>query len=201
LARHIDLMRNCFLLILIGACLAAWAPAADMAQADGTGSATAEAPLDQRLLDELAVTDNIWRAREIEEEITVIWRESGSASVDLLMARAEMALSEGKRDTARELYDRAILILPEYAEAWQRRAQMQFEDEAITDAMMDLSRVVEIEPRHFAAWTGLAQIFEQVGAEGPALEAYASALAAHPNYDPARQGRARLVNARGERAL
>ena len=127
-----------------------------------------------------------------EADITSAWLDSGSPTVDLLMSRADEAIAIGDTEHARALYDRCILIKPDYPEAWNRRAALFLGADKFDEALRDINEVLKLEPRHFGAWTGLGYIMEQIGAEAEALEAFEEALSIHPNLRNAKQGAARL---------
>jgi tetratricopeptide (TPR) repeat protein len=128
-------------------------------------------------------------------DIWASWMESGSATVDIMMERGVTAQANGKLAEARTYYDRAILIEPEYAEAWNRRATLFLTEENWSEALRDLNETLRLEPRHFGAWSGLGMIFESIGAEKQALEAYREALAIYPLMPAARRAEARLSKA------
>ena len=128
-----------------------------------------------------------------EADVLNAWMDSGSPTVDLLMSRADEAMAIGDTEHARALYDRAILIKPDYPEAWNRRAALFLADDKYDEALRDINEVLTLEPRHFGAWTGLGFIMEQLGAEKEALEAYEEALEIHPNLQTAKQQAAKLT--------
>lgn len=144
------------------------------------------------MFDELRNAPTEQEAESTALDIWAAWLESGSPTVDILMERALTAQAQGDIETARAFYDRAILIKPDYAEAWHRRATVFLEQERIDEAIRDLNEALTHEPRHFGAWAGLGSILERLGAEEEALEAYREALAIHPYMEPARRGVARL---------
>lgn len=125
-------------------------------------------------------------------DIWASWMESGSATVDIAMERGQAAQSTGDVDTARALYDRVILIKPDYAEAWNRRAGMFLTEENYPEALRDLNETLKLEPRHFGAWAGLGMLFEAMNAPEEAMEAYDKALEIYPLMPQARQAKARL---------
>lgn len=127
-----------------------------------------------------------------EADILSAWMDSGSPTVDLLMSRANDAIAAGDTEHARALYDRCILIKPDYPEAWNRRAALFLADDKFDEALRDINEVLTLEPRHFGAWTGLGFIMEQLGAEEEALEAFEEALKIHPNLQAAKQSAAKL---------
>jgi len=88
--------------------------------------------------------------------------------------------------------DQATDLAPAFAEPWNRRANLAYAAEDYSGAIAAIQETLRREPRHFAAYAGLGLIYEELGQERPALEAFRAALAIHPHYEPARQGVQRL---------
>ena len=132
-------------------------------------------------------------ANDAAQDIWAAWMESGSPTVDMIMERAVDAQTVGEFDTARALYDRAIMIDPDYAEAWSRRASLFLNDENFPEALRDLNEALRLEPRHFGAWAGLGIMMETMGAEKEALAAYRQALEIYPLMTQALQAEKRLA--------
>jgi tetratricopeptide (TPR) repeat protein len=157
--------------------------------------------LSQELLDKLKDTKNEAEAATLEEEIWDAWLVSGSATVDTLMKRGLDYQQGEDLEGARDAFDKAIAIKPDYAEAWNRRAVLFFNDGKYDEAIADLESAIRLEPRHFGAWIGLAMIFESVDRPEAALKAYEKALAIHPLAQAAVQGKKRLERAVNGSAL
>jgi tetratricopeptide (TPR) repeat protein len=149
--------------------------------------------LSQELLDKLKTTKSEEEATLLEEEVWDAWLVSGSGTVDILMRRGLEAQEKDDLELAREMFDRAIIIRPKYAEAWNRRALLFFNDGKYDEAIADLESTLTYEPRHFGAWMGLGMIFESIERPEAALRAYRKALEIHPNLQAAAQGERRLV--------
>ena len=153
---------------------------------------TGEGNLSQELLDQLKDTETDEEAAALEEEVWDAWLVSGSPTVDVLMQRGLEYQQTENLEAARDAFDRAIAILPDYAEAWNRRAVLFFNDGKYDEAIADLETALMREPRHFGAWIGLAMIFESIERPEAALLAYDKALAIHPHAQAAVQGKKRL---------
>jgi tetratricopeptide (TPR) repeat protein len=153
------------------------------------------------LLDKLTRATSEEEAAQIEEEVWGAWMFSGSPTVDMLMVRAQDAVEANDLDRARDMYDRAIDIKPDYPESWHRRALLFFNDGKYDEAIADLEGALRAEPRHFGAWIGLGAIFESIERPDAALRAYRKALAVHPFAAAAKQGESRLTVAVEGRAL
>lgn len=163
------------------------APPAELAEGAGE-----QENLSAELLDKLKDVETDGEAASLEEEIFDTWLVSGSATVDVLMKRGLEYQAAQDLEGAREAFDRAIAIQPDYAEAWNRRAVLFFNDGKYDEAVADLETAIRNEPRHFGAWIGLAMIFEAIDRPDAALRAYEKALDIHPRLQDAIRGKRRL---------
>jgi tetratricopeptide (TPR) repeat protein len=169
-------------------------------EGDAQQAAADENPA-RELLDKLKASGTAEEAATLEEDIWDAWLVSGSATVDLLMSRGLEALEADEAELAREMFDRAVAIRPDYSEAWNRRALLFFNDGKYDEAIADLEAALSAEPRHFGAWIGLGMIFESSGEPAAALLAYRKALEVHPFAEAAKQGESRLIPQVEGRAL
>lgn len=126
-------------------------------------------------------------AQLIAEAVERLWAYSGSATVDLLVSRAGAAISQSETATALQLLDSAIALKPDYAEAWNQRAYVYFQQQQYELAMADLARVLAIDPRHYKALIGVGAILQEFGRKAQALEAFRKALAVNPFAEQAKQ--------------
>ena len=131
-------------------------------------------------------------AATVEQQIWVRWADSGSPTVNILLERAAVAESDGDNDLASRFLDQASDLAPDYAEPWNRRANLAYRAEDYPGAITAIQETLRREPRHFGALTGLGLIYEELGQHRAALEAYRAALAIHPHYETAQQGVRRL---------
>jgi tetratricopeptide (TPR) repeat protein len=171
--------------ILTALVLAACSPAANQSL-DGD-------PALDPLFAELKAAPNAQQAKAVEQRIWEAWARSPSPTVDVLLERAELAQTAGDGEAARDFLDEAAKLAPDYAEVWNRRALIAFGDEEYGAAMRDIQETLRREPRHFGALTGLGVIYENLGQERAALEAYRAALDIHPFLEEARQAEQRLA--------
>jgi len=148
------------------------------------------APLDQ-LFAQLAKAENAEEAKPIEEQILAIFRQSGSATADLLMARGTAAHESGDDKTARKLFDSLTDVAPNYAEGWHAKALLDADAGDDESAMFALQTTVTLNPREFTALDQLAQMVEGYGNKEGALKLYKRALA----LDPQLEGVAKHVTA------
>ena len=126
-------------------------------------------------------------AKALSNRLDAMFAQSGSASADLIMARAELAAEAKQYDLAVELLDSVIEIAPDYLAARARRATINYMRDDYDDALVDISEVLAREPRHYTALLGLALIMRELGDDKRALEAARKALAVYPRLDAAKE--------------
>ncbi len=119
-------------------------------------------------------------AKTIENRIWAQWLASGSDTVNLLMTRAKAAVEANDLDLAIRLLDAIIELRPKYVEAWNRRATVFFLKKDYASSLVDLRKVLALEPRHFGALVGLGMIMQDIGDDKHALEAYRRAVEVYP---------------------
>ncbi|MEZ2333361.1 tetratricopeptide repeat protein [Mesorhizobium sp. RCC_202] len=140
---------------------------------------TKQGRLDQ-LFTELKRERNEKAAERIAGRIWNEWNQSGSASIDLMMQWAQKATQDQKFDVALDFLDQVVTLQPDYAEGWNRRATVHFMMKNYGKSMADIDRTLQLEPRHFGALSGLAQIMTETGHKQSALEAWQKVLAIYP---------------------
>ena len=146
----------------------------------GATGAWADAGRLDDLFDRLARPDlRNWDV--IEQEIAMIMSRSGSATADYLLRRGIKAMEEGDFDAAYGHLTALTDHAPEFAEGWNARATLFFQTQRFGPAIADIQRVLALEPRHYAALTGLGIMLEEIGEYDRALEALRMAEAIHPH--------------------
>ena len=122
-------------------------------------------------------------AKAIEDRIWSVWTGAGSETTNLLMSRAKKAIDEENYDLALRMLDAIIEIKPDFTEAWNRRATVYFMKKDYSNSLADIGKVLQREPRHFGALSGLGLILQEIGDDKHALEAYRKALAIDPHLE------------------
>ncbi len=113
----------------------------------------------------------------------MIWREwtaSGNKSIDLLMAWAATAMRRQDFSKAEDLLDQVIVLNPEFAEGWNRRATLYFNKLDYSRSIADIEKTLTLEPRHFGALSGLAAIMQRLDRDEDALKAWYRVLEIYP---------------------
>ncbi len=139
------------------------------------------------LLDSLKSETDPDAASEMENAILALWLESGSDTVDLLMQWTLKAMEEKQYPRALDFLDRVVLLEPGYVEGWNKRATVYFLMDDYGQSIADIGKVLEIEPRHFGALSGLGIMMRAIGDDDRAIAAFREALAIDPHLKNIRE--------------
>ncbi|MBS9722606.1 hypothetical protein JYU29_18075 [Tianweitania sp. BSSL-BM11] len=193
-------MRNVFVCLALSASLTALTPAvAQPVSASHVLEPSArEAERQKSALDALFASlkrqGNQVEAERTAARIGAAFGQSGSATIDLMMGWATKALTDKKFDLALDYLDQVIALRPGYAEAYNCRATVHFAMQNYSKSMADIEQTIMLEPRHFGALTGLAQIMDNTGREELALRAYERVLDVYPALRSAQDEVGRLAD-------
>ena len=154
---------------------------------DGTGAKQPVKPVEtdpvkrlDNLFGDLKRERNEKAAERIAARIWDEWNHSRSASVDLMMQWSQKAIEGKKFDVALDFLDQVVTMSPAYSEGWNRRATVHYMMHNYRKSMADIDRTLQLEPRHFGALAGMAQIMKDTGRRELALSAYERVLAIYP---------------------
>lgn len=128
----------------------------------------------------LAEREDEESANLVAEEISAIWIESGSASVNLLLRRGSEATAQGDAKLARKMYNHAVDLAPDYTEAWARSARLALTQKEYNRALNESLKTLKLEPRHFYTLWTLGNVLEVLNRQDEALEAYREANRLNP---------------------
>jgi hypothetical protein len=154
------------------------------------GAVIPDAPIERAkllrdLYAHLATAVDEQAAAPFVEAIERIWLTPGSDTVLALMERAMQAASQERPDLALNLLDAVTKMAPDYAEGFNRRAYVFYNLGDRERALGDLRRVLALDPNHFKAIDGLAQIMKDFGDKKAAYAAYQKLILIHPFWPSA----------------
>lgn len=158
-------------LLWVAVLLLAGAPA----QADQTDPAL------DGLFAALKADDGSEIAPAVTQEIWERWLEAGSAEINERVQVGVIAMNAGYLKVAENAFDEVIRKAPNYAEGWNKRATVRFFMGDNLGSVADCARVLELEPRHFGALSGLGMINVQLGDDKEAVRWFERALEIHPH--------------------
>jgi tetratricopeptide (TPR) repeat protein len=132
------------------------------------------------LYQRLAAAPDPGAARPIMDAIEQVWRNSESDTANLLISRAERFVQEKDAELAMQILDAAVEVAPDVAEAWYLRARLHFVQREYVQALPNLRRALNIDPKHYRALNDLGIVLEELGGKKEALEAYRKAVKVNP---------------------
>ena len=111
------------------------------------------------LFNDLSQTQSEMKAQPILLEIWSIW----SVAID---TKTQEKFDSGNQLMSKRQYDESILMFSDainlqstFAEAWNKRATVNYIIGNYEESISDIFSTLELEPRHFGALDGLAQIY------------------------------------------
>ena len=156
----------------------------------------------QTLLDQLKRAQSMDEAGPIVDKL---WREWTSAhknsDEEALMSEGLVAMSEGSLDRAENIFTKLIEVNPSFTEAWNKRATLRFMLWDFEGSLLDVEKVLTLEPRHFGALSGLGMIHLRLGDPERALKAYEDLVNIFPSNADAVQKIITLKNYLGINTL
>jgi tetratricopeptide (TPR) repeat protein len=139
------------------------------------------------LFQQLAQTKSAREAQEIESAIWALWAQHPDERAQRYMTAGIRQMSEGALHDALISFSRLIEMAPDFAEAWNKRATVEYLLHDFDSSARDIAETLKLEPRHFGALSGLGLVNVALGRAAAAVAAFEMALAHHPHLDGARQ--------------
>ena len=137
-------------------------------------------------------------AAEVDRRIWILWLHSEDKTINRLMAQGMIAMQRGALDRALERFNEIVEQAPaDFAEGWNKRATVLYMMGRHRESVADVQSVLNLEPRHYGALSGLGMILVAIGREEEALEWLRRALEVNPYLDGVRL----LTDQIGERIL
>ena len=125
-------------------------------------------------------------AAEVDRRIWILWLHSEDKTVNRLMAQGMIAMQRGALDRALERFNEIVEQAPDFAEGWNKRATVLYMMGRHRESVADVRSVLNLEPRHYGALSGLGMILVAIGREEEALEWLRRALEVNPYLDGVR---------------
>jgi tetratricopeptide (TPR) repeat protein len=134
-------------------------------------------------------------AEEVEQQIWRLWMHHPHRLVAAALDRTATEIATQLYDIAETRLNHLLRACPDFAEAWNKRATLYYLQERDEESVRDIHRTLELEPRHFGALCGLAEILRSSGDSGSALFVFQAALRVNPHLTAARSAIEELLGA------
>lgn len=132
------------------------------------------------LFDALKTADSPAKASYAEMIIWQIWSDTGDPKFNDVLHEGSDAMSRRDFPTALEKFNLLIDKKPEFAEGWNKRATLYYLMGDYKASIADIDHVLELEPRHFGALSGLGLINVQLNRDEAAMDAFERVLDVYP---------------------
>jgi tetratricopeptide (TPR) repeat protein len=137
-------------------------------------------------------------ARRIaEDSLWSLWFRADTPEHNRALRQVQQFAARGELNRAEALATRLIVAAPEFAEAYNQRAIIYFEQGRLAESARDCQRVLSLNPYHFGALGGLAQCQLRLNRPAEALRTLRRALKLQP-YNVGLRESLRFVEARVE---
>ncbi len=123
---------------------------------------------------------------EVEDEIWEAWAAHPDPALAARLDAAIAAIAAADFDRGRAILDELVADAPDYAEAWNKLATLEFLRGRDRESVAAIARTLELEPRHFGAISGFAQICLRNGDPAAAGLAFEAALRLNPRLTAVR---------------
>jgi len=138
------------------------------------------APQLQELFQQLHDAPDPNAARRIERRIWVLWTRHEDSAVSELMKTGLGQMEKRDYGSALETFEEMVALAPDFAEAWNKRATVEWLLGNYQASLTDIDRTLSLEPRHFGALSGRGLVYISLEKWDLALEAFQDALAVYP---------------------
>jgi tetratricopeptide (TPR) repeat protein len=106
--------------------------------------------------------------------------QKGATGLEQLQ-QSQMLLETGEVEAAQRLLDRLIEEIPDFAEAWNRRAVLHYTQHNFNKALEDCHHTLRLVPFHFGALHGVGLCYAALGDYRAAIQAFHRALEVQPH--------------------
>ncbi len=131
------------------------------------------------LLEDLKNPEEEIRLRATEKLWQIWFRQRGMAGLEAIQY-SNSFLKTGQVEKAEAILNQLIEDLPDFAEAWNRRAVLYYSIGEYKKAIKNCQVVIKLNPFHFGAFHGLGLCYAALGQYKEAIYAFRQALEIQP---------------------
>ena len=113
----------------------------------------------ENLFADLKEENDMFQAARIADQIWQIWLINEDPQSNSLMIRGIQQMNANSLYAALDTYDRLIVLKPNFAEAWNKRATIYHQLGEYEASLRDITEVLKLEPFHFGALSGRGLVY------------------------------------------
>jgi tetratricopeptide (TPR) repeat protein len=118
----------------------------------------------------------------VSARINYLWMQSGIQQVNSMMKLGVEAMELENYEVALMAFNEVIKVMPDYSEAWNKRATVWYAIGKYDYALSDIERTLQLEKRHFGALSGKANVYIRLKEYENAREALYQLRNFFPNF-------------------
>ena len=120
------------------------------------------------------------QANALEQRLLTAWHDEATPAVQILIEQAARKAAASNAKDALADADAAIVLQPDLADLWRRRAELRYAAGDEEGAIADLAQALSREPRLLPAWASLSLFAEARHDNKRALAAWQKVLELDP---------------------
>ena len=135
----------------------------------------------KKLFDDLSKINNAQDGDVLEKKIWAVWnKHPNQKNLTEKLELGTKLMYQGQYEYSLKVFTNIIETDSEWSEAWNKRATLLFLMKDYQKSLDDISKVLYLEPRHFGALSGRAQIYIDLELYQEALKDLQDAKKIHP---------------------
>jgi tetratricopeptide (TPR) repeat protein len=134
-----------------------------------------------QLLHDLKKDDEAVREKATETLWRIWFEQKGLVGLQVLQ-RSQSLLQMGQLADSLRILDQLIRDMPDFAEAWNRRAVVYFTQRHYQAAIVNCEEALRLNPSHFGAMHGLGLCYAALGEHRQAIQAFRRTLDIQPHW-------------------
>lgn len=145
--------------------------------------------------------DDATAAAPVEQQIWQIWVTHENPALQAQMNAGIQAINDNRLQQALAMFNQLVTRAPDWAEAWNKRATLHYLLGNYTESMADIAQVLQREPFHFGAMSGLGLVNLAQGNYYAAHRAFQRLLEVYPAMPGVRDTLAELDARLGRQSI
>mmetsp|Transcript_23709 Transcript_23709/g.40829 ORF Transcript_23709/g.40829 Transcript_23709/m.40829 type:complete len:355 (+) Transcript_23709:77-1141(+) len=142
-----------------------------------------------------ALKDPVTELRaKAERALWGVWHRYGMEDVDVRLQQGIWAMQRGQLEESIEIFGDVIRLAPDFAEGYNKRATARYLMRRFAESVADCEKVVELQPMHFGAWSGMGLCCVGMREFERAAECFRKAVELNPNMVQVKQYLAAVID-------